>query len=306
VRLLRTDGVRLEVELALAPLRVAGRLTLQATLGTASAAPAQATVEPPPTALTGAERVLSEAIGEAVAQDGFLLVYQPIVSLAHAPGERYEVLLRMIDPSGAEIAARDFLSIAERSGLLPEIDRWVVRRAIAVLADRERRGVQTSFFVNLSGASVEDPGLLDWLGARLAEADLPGERLIFELPEPLVLSRPDRVKPFAAGLRQHGCGFAVSHLKSGARSSMLLRHLPLDYLKIDGSLTRGLARSPEKQDRVRAIVELARSLDIATVAELIEDAGSLPVLWHCGVTYIQGNFLQAPYRDLAYDFEGAE
>ena len=134
-------------------------------------------------------------IKDALSNDGYILFYQPVISLQGAEGEFYEVLLRMKGPKG-EILPAFFMPIAEQHGLLPQLDRWVIGTAIKAIAEREQGGRKTSFFIKLSPQSLEDPGLLPWIALQLKNARQRGDALIFEMPESKVVTnlKPARVR----------------------------------------------------------------------------------------------------------------
>lgn len=240
-------------------------------------------------------------IKDALANDGFTLYYQPIISLQGAEGEFYEILLRMKGPKG-EIMPGFFLPIAEKNGLMPSIDRWVIAHAMRALAEREQAGRKTTFFIKLTPQSLDDQGLLPWLAQQLKNARLRGDALVFEMPESKVVTSLKPARAFLKGLEQLHCGFALEQFGSGLNSFQLLKHIPAHYLKVDRSFMAELPKHKENQERIKAICEQARNAGKLTVAEFVEDAGSMSILFTCGVNFVQGNFLQEPEQVMAYDF----
>ncbi len=235
--------------------------------------------------------------------EGLRLVFQPIVSLHGDAGEKYEALLRMVDEDkGGLVPPAQFLPSARRAGLMGRVDRWVVARAIDIAADRRRQGHETVLFVKLSGDTVADPEFLPWLAERLKRARVQGDSLVFEVAESEAVTRLKETKQLAKGLKELHCGFTLDHFGSGLNSFHLLKHLPADYLKIDGSFIHNLAGSQENQQVVKSIADMAQSMGRLTIAEYVEDANSLAILWQCGVNYIQGHFLQEPDEHLSFDF----
>lgn len=241
-------------------------------------------------------------IKEALEKNQFRLVYQPIMALHGEQGEYYEVLLRMVDERGTDVMPGQFLPAAEQTGQIVDIDRWVIRRAIVVLTEHRRAGRDLRFFVKLSGQSLADPSLLGWIQEHLSKARLSERNLIFEVAEVVAATHLTSAKTFLQGIKNLHCRVALNRFGASANSFPLLRHLPADYLKIDGSLISDLAHNPENQAAVKTITEKARELGKQTVAEFVESADSLTVLWSCGVHYIQGNFLQVPDGTLDFDF----
>lgn len=241
-------------------------------------------------------------IRAALGHDRFRLVYQPIVSLHGDANEMYEVLLRMLAEDGGEMVPGEFLGPTEQAGLMGDVDRWVMEHAIDVLAQRMQSGVRTRFFVKLSASSIVDPGLAEWLSEALKARRLPGDALVLEVSESVAVTHLKQAKALIKRTRELHCGLAIEHFGSGLNPFNLVKHLPADYLKIDGAFMRELAESQESQDTVKSLTDMAHSMGKLTIAERVEDAGTLAVLWQCGVNYIQGYFLQEPDVSLSYDF----
>ena len=247
-------------------------------------------------AAEGARHALA-MIDHALANDGFVLYYQPIISLHGAEGDFYEILLRMSGPNG-EIPPNQFLPIAERHGKLPAIDRWVIANAIRAIADRERAGHRTTFFVKLTPQSLDDQTLLPWIAQQLKASRQRGDSLVFEMPESKVVTSLKPARAFAKGLEQIHCGFALEQFGSGLNSFQLLKHIPAHYLKIDRNFMADLPKHKENQDKIKDICEQAHHAGKLTVAEFVEDAASMSILFNCGVNFVQGNFLQEPEKTL--------
>jgi len=238
-------------------------------------------------------------IDEALANDGFVLYYQPIVSLHGAEGEFYEVLLRMKGAKG-EILPGHFLPIAEQNGKLPAIDRWVIGAAIRSIAERERAGHKTTFFIKLTPQSLEDQTLLAWIAQQLKNARQRGDSLVFEMPESKVVTSLKPARAFVKGLEQIHCGFALEQFGSGLNSFQLLKHIPAHYLKIDRNYMAELPKHKENQEKIKEICDQAHHAGKLTVAEFVEDAASMSILFSCGVNFVQGNFLQEPEKVMAH------
>ena len=241
------------------------------------------------------------SIKNALTKDGFNMMYQPIVSLQGESGEFYEVLLRMNGPNG-EVQPGVFFPVAEKLGLLAHIDRWVIAKIIRTVAERQASGINSTFFIKICPQTIEDGSILPWLAQQLKVARVAGDRLVFEMPESKVVTYLKQVAFFQAGLAQLRCGFALEQFGPGINSFRLLKHVNADYLKIDRSFMAELAKNKENQEKVRSIASEARNAGKITVAEFVEDAGSMSILFSCGVNFVQGNFLQEPQRVMAYDF----
>ncbi|WP_049793213.1 putative bifunctional diguanylate cyclase/phosphodiesterase [Conexibacter woesei] len=242
----------------------------------------------------------SQRMRDALEHDGFVLFQQPVVDLRTGLPKCHELLLRMRGDDGELIPPAAFLPIAERSGLIAEIDRWVTRRAIATIAAQEAAGRPLRLAVNLSGASVSDPGLLEIIEGDLAAMAPPPGSLVFEVTETAAIVNLDRARAFAATLAELGCELALDDFGAGFGSFYYLKRLPFDYLKIDGDFIRQLTSSHEDQLVVRAIVEIARGLGKRTVAEFVGDEATLELLRELRVDDGQGFHLgrPAPLEDL--------
>lgn len=240
-----------------------------------------------------------ERIDAALANNGFVLYYQPVIDLHGGDGEFYEALLRLSGPSG-EVMPTFFLPVAERHGRLPAIDRWVIARAIAVLAERKGQPTVTTLFVKLSADSLQDEQLGSWIGEQLQAHKLDGGALVFEMPESKVVTSLKPARDFVEQLKQHGCAFALEQFGSGLNSFQLLKHIDADYLKIDRSFTRDLPKHEDNQLKVRELCAQADKAGKLTIAEWAEDAASMSILFSAGVHFVQGNFLREPEKVMAY------
>ena len=239
-------------------------------------------------------------VKDALANNGFVLFYQPIISLHGAEGEFYEILLRLQGPKG-EITPNFFMPIAEQNGLMPSIDRWVISSAIKALAEREKSGHKTTFFVKLTPQSLDDQTLLPWISQQLKNSRLRGDALVFEMPESKVVTSLKPARAFVTGLKQLHCGFALEQFGSGLNSFQLLKHVDANYLKIDRSFMAELPKHKENQEKVKDLCDQAHHAGKLTVAEFVEDAASMSILFSCGVNFVQGNFLQEPEKIMTYE-----
>jgi diguanylate cyclase (GGDEF)-like protein len=231
---------------------------------------------------------LAERIVAALREDRFVLYAQPLRCLADGLVGGYELLLRMVGEDGEIIMPSEIIPTAERLGVIRDIDRWVARRSIALLAEARDNGVDTTFSINLSGCAFSDPDLLDIISGELARTCVDPWRLVIEITETTAIADIERARRFVAALRDLGCKFSLDDFGSGASSFYYLKHLAVDYLKLDGSLVKGLdALSPDAHF-VRAIVEMCKGLSISTVAEYVESEDLLAAVGAHGVDYAQG------------------
>ncbi len=239
----------------------------------------------------------------ALDNDGFVLHYQPIINLQGDTAPVYETLLRLDGGEGELITPGSFLQIAEEAGMLAEIDQHVVGRTIAALGQRLRQGSPTTLLVKISQASLADDTLPRFIGAQLAEQQVPGEYLVLQLPESKVFTHLKATQEFAAAIGAFDCRFALEQFGVGLDSFQLLTHLQPHLLKLDRSFTEDLPQNSENQERVRAIAKRARQIGIRTIAEFVQDAASMSILFSADIDYVQGNFLAAAAPQMGYDFE---
>ena len=225
--------------------------------------------------------------------DSLLLYFQQTISLQDAEGDFAEILLRMNGPQG-EVMPTTFMPIAERHGLHPAIDRYVIRHAIHALQVREAQAQQTTFFIKLTTASLQDPTLLPWLADNLKKAALKHGHIVLEMTESKVMTLLRPAQEFLRGWKELGGSFALEQFGSGLNSFQLLNHIDAKYLKIDRSYMADLPQHEENQKKIAEICSRARELNRQTITEWVEDANSTSLLFACGVDFVQGNFLQAP------------
>ncbi|HSS04439.1 MAG TPA: EAL domain-containing protein [Solirubrobacterales bacterium] len=233
-------------------------------------------------------------IRDAITDDRLSLHTQPIRSLASGGIERYELLLRMRSEEGELLPAASFIEAAERSGMVQELDRWVVARALELLAEREREGAPLSLHVNLSGASVTDISVLEFIERRLDEGGVDPTSCTFEITETANVHDYEAAGGFADRLTEFGCQVAIDDYGAGFGPFHYLKTIPFDLIKIDGSFVRDMPRSDADQLTVQAIVQIARGLGKTTIAEFVQDDQTTEMLREFGVDMAQGFHLGRP------------
>jgi EAL domain-containing protein (putative c-di-GMP-specific phosphodiesterase class I) len=238
--------------------------------------------------------VVTDPIRRALTENKFLLYLQPIVDLRDQRVAHYELLLRMTGAGGTVIPPGAFLEDAERANWMREIDHWVVREAIRLMARARTHGQNLTLEVNLSGQAFSDPGFLPLLRQELAAAGSDPAALMLEVTEAATLGDIHQVREFILALKSLGCRFAIDDFGKSFFTLYHLKHLPVDFVKIDGTLVSDLTRDLFDRHLVRAIVEVASTLHISTVAEGVSDQETVRVLQECGVTYGQGYYLGEP------------
>ncbi|MEL7536038.1 MAG: EAL domain-containing protein [Pseudomonadota bacterium] len=242
------------------------------------------------------EIVWLKSIQNALASDGFELVTQSILSLGTVErGPALEVLLRLRDGDGPTSVPRDFMVSAERYQLMPEIDRWVVRTTLTALGTHQLRLPENrSVSINLSGQTLGDEAFLEFVVDCLDSTGISPTRLCFEVTETALIANLATAQRFIEVLHGMGAEFALDDFGSGLGAFSKLKHLPVDYLKIDGSFTRGLAVDAVNQEMVAAMVKLAETLSFRTVAEEVEDQSDFDAVRAMGVDFVQGYVIERP------------
>jgi EAL domain-containing protein (putative c-di-GMP-specific phosphodiesterase class I) len=236
----------------------------------------------------------NDQLSQALADDRFILHYQPIVDIKNGQISHYEVLLRLRYKDGSVVGPAHFIDTAERSGIIGAIDRMVISKAIRFLAELKGRGQAVSFAINLSGHAFTDPQLLSHLRLELERSRIEASRIIFEITETAAVSDFAMANSLMLAIKELGCRFALDDFGIGFSSFYYLKHLPVDYLKIDGSFIRHLADSLEDQIIVQAISQIAAGFGKQIVAEFVETEATLELLRHYNVDYAQGFLISQP------------
>ena len=239
-----------------------------------------------------------QRLQNAIKENRFELMAQPIVSTGDATlhGPALEVLLRLQDDEvQGGIGPTEFLRAAERYRLMADVDRWVVQTAFTALG---RGGIRLppgrSLAINLSGQTLGDPSFLEFVVDCLDRTGVTPEQICFEVTESAVTTNMEHARRFIGVLHGMGCRFALDDFGRGLSSFGNLKHLALDYLKIDGSFIRNLATDSVNQAMVAAMVKLARTLNFKVVAEQVEDDSALEAARRMGVDFLQGFQLGRP------------
>lgn len=241
-----------------------------------------------------ARRSWAEKIERALAHEDFEVYAQPIVDPKTKEVLRHELLVRMKGDEGETIPPAAFLETAEDLGLIRQIDRWMIHQAVGLIAQLRALGRVQPLDVNLSATAFTDEGLLDHIEAELESARVDPALLGLEISETAAVGDMGKAVAFIGRLKRIGCRFALDNFGSGFSSFSYLKHMPVDVLKIDGSLIQNLPRNPRDQHLVKAIVELAKGMGVKTGAEYVEEAETLELLKSYGVDYAQGYHLGRP------------
>ena len=251
------------------------------------------------TAMEEVDELWIPRIKQALIDDRFRLAQQPVAGLAGEDPGFADILVRMIDEQGDEVLPGEFLAAAERNQLIKNIDRWVIGAALSWCSTNDIKKA----FVRLSGASVIDETLFDWIVTQLECNGLDADRIVFQVAEKTAAQQLKPVRGIADKLRSFGFGFAIEHFGIGPRPAQILSHVSMDFVKIDGSLMQGLARDVHLQASVGDLVKQAKDSGIQTIAERVEDANTMATLWQLGIEFIQGYQVQEPEVVLSEESE---
>ncbi len=252
------------------------------------------------------ERVFwNEKVKEALATDSLQIAFQPIQCVVSKDISHFEALLRVTDEQGEVLPTHKFIHSAEQSGLIQEIDLRIVEKVLAYKQRLERKKINVSFAINLSGASFKNPNLPEKIAEKLKCFQVDPSQIVFEITETSAvedtLSTADKMRQIKA----LGCKFALDDFGVGFSSLYHIKQLPLDLVKIDGSFVRNLPEIQEDQVLVKAVVEVAKVFGLKTVAEFVENENIFHMLKALGVDYAQGYYISKPqsYESLWPDVE---
>ncbi|HRQ63867.1 MAG TPA: EAL domain-containing protein [Xanthomonadaceae bacterium] len=251
------------------------------------------------------QRALAAAIGTALREDGFELLFQPILPVQGESEQQYQVLLRLRDASGKLRPASELVPVAERHGSIVEVDRWVLSRVLRTLDDRRREGAPVTMFVSLSVQSLGHPEMANWIEKTLDARRLGGEHLVIEFKPTQVQDRLREVTDFCAALHKRGVRFCLSSFEPTTSANQLLDRLPVHWVKVSPRYVGNHPEAASLRGELAAIVEGCHRRGQQVIAPHIEDASGAAAIWMAGVDYIQGNFVQGAGHRLEFDFQAA-
>jgi len=234
-------------------------------------------------------------INQAIEDNRFCLYAQSIVPLDGSTDKHYEFLIRMKDEKGEIIAPGAFLPAAEHYDLISKLDRWVIGETFSLLAANPVFLEQINFCsINLSGQSLTDPEILEFIITRLNETGKQGEKICFEITETAAISNLNMAMKFISTLKGLRCRFALDDFGSGLSSFAYLKNLPVDYLKIDGMFVKNIVNDPIDHAMVKSINEIGQVMGMKTIAEFVENNEIREKLRAIGVDYAQGYAIGKP------------
>jgi len=235
-----------------------------------------------------------QRLRDALERDELSLFFQPIMALRGAePRHMAEILVRLNEEEHLQLPPGEFLPVFEHYGMMPELDRWVVRQSVAALIEGRTAGFRR-LSINLSTQTLQDNGFHQFVARQLKRSGLPAESLCFEIVENDVLVRLDVAARVATELRRIGCRIAIDGFGYRARSFEPLKTMRVQYLKVDGRITRNLVRGDAALRKVQAIVRVCDAIGCGVIAECVEEAQTLERLRALGVGYAQGFGIARP------------
>lgn len=246
-----------------------------------------------------ADMNIVETIHDAIERNGFRLFRQRIAGLdeASAKVRHFELLLRMIDRDGKIVPPMVFIPAAERHNMMQAIDRWVLANALPAIR-RECEATPDGlpvFDINLSAESINDSRFPAFVREQIALHKVPAAAICFEITETLAVANLTKAAELIRELKELGLRFALDDFGAGMCSFAYLKHLPVDYVKIDGAFVRDMFAEPMNIEVVSAINNIAHSLGMKTIAEFVETEGALNRLREMGVDYAQGHAVGRPF-----------
>jgi EAL domain-containing protein (putative c-di-GMP-specific phosphodiesterase class I) len=236
------------------------------------------------------DKIWVRHIKSALMENRFRLVQQPIASLLGEDKGMFDVLVRMLDEQGNEVLPAEFIAAAERNDLMKNIDRWVIGASMSFAANRKA----SCIFVRVSKDTILDKSLIGWLATQLKSLKIESKRLCIQVTEEVATQYVRQTNELAESLRKLGFRFALEHFGTGRDPLKLLAGVGMNFIKIDGSLMQGLSTNQLQQQRVKGLVEAAKRKGVETIAERVEDANTMAVLWQLGIEFIQGYFVNTP------------
>jgi len=241
------------------------------------------------------DEIWVQQIKTALMENRFRLAHLPVASLSGEQLSMFDTVLRMIDAQGDEVSAAEFMPAAFRNRLMRAIDRWVIGASLAFCTKTPLDCV----FIKLSAESIIDKTLIEWLSKAAASSGVTAKQLCFQVSEENATQYLTQTQALAEQLRKLGHLFAIENFGVGRDSGRILAQTPMDFLKIDGSLMQTIATDAVLQERVRVYVHAASNRKIPVIAERVEDANTMAVLFQLGVAYMQGHYVHEPEVVLA-------
>lgn len=255
---------------------------------------------PPAPTHESEQEALLAAINDAVRHDRFQLLFQPIATLNGGAEEQFQALLRLRGDRGRLYTAAEIVPVAEESGLIEAVDRWVLQRCLALLQERDRIDRPIRLFISQSIAAFDDADRISWLLPQVQSRQIAPDRVVIELRAADVQSYLHRAIEFCTAARHAGLRIGLSGFEASTANYQMLQHLAVDYLKLSAKYVGNQSHAHQRE--LKQLIEFAHSRAIYVIAPLVEQAQVAAELWTVGVDFIQGDFVQQATQDLDFDF----
>lgn len=249
-----------------------------------------------------AQDELRELVKSAFDKGRLKLLFQPIISLHGDEDEQFEVLLRLIDDDNNELSPRKFIDIIHEEDLSIKLDRWIILQSIKLLAAHRSEGNQTRLFINITHKTIGDETFLPWINVALKAARLPIDAVILQFHEADAITYMKQASIFTKGLKELHCKASINHFGCAENPFNTLKHLFVDYVKLDDSFAKNVDSSKEKSQELVNTVKSLQAKGVLTAIAGVESPMVLSTLWEAGVNYIQGYYLSEPLETMDYDF----
>jgi EAL domain-containing protein (putative c-di-GMP-specific phosphodiesterase class I)/PleD family two-component response regulator len=260
--------------------------------------------EPPRVAEAMQEAALLLQVREALDHDSLVMLYQPVVAVAGSDVSQYQALLRLRDSNGKMHSAAEIIPMAERSSLIVDIDRWVMKQSLALIREHLLENQLLRLYVAQSPLTLAAPDQAEWLRKEIAEAGVPGEALVVELRLDDAVVHASTVRSFCETMVAHSVQFCLSQFEAGSQAEELVYQLPLSYVKLARKYTAG-AQTQELRDELKTLIGRAHRRGLLVIGHGVEDAQAAATLWMSGIDFIQGNLVQQADEDMNFDFNQA-
>ncbi len=238
-----------------------------------------------------ASKAWIDRITDGLENDKFVIHYQPIVNIDGDEKEYYEVLIRLKAEENQLIFPQQFIPVATKYGFITEIDHWVVKKALQAIKNSDHN---VMLFVKLSHQTLTNPAFPNWLAKQFKASGVTGDKIAFEVRESELVTYATQMKPIIKSIKATHCKIVVEKFGSGLNSFSILKHFPVDLLKVDSSFMEDLGNNKENQEKVKSIVDKAHNQGKQVICEFIEDASTMSIMWKMAVNFVQGNFIAEP------------
>ncbi len=242
-----------------------------------------------------ASKAWIDRITDGLESDKFILHYQPIVNIDGDEKEHYEVLIRLKAEDDQLIYPQQFIPVATKYGFITEIDHWVITKALESIKSAQSN---IMLFIKLSHQTLTDASFPNWLADTLKRSGVAGDKLAFEVRESELVTYATKMKPIIKSIKATHCKVVVEKFGSGLNSFSILKHFPVDILKIDSSFMQDLGNNEENQEKVKTIVDKAHNQGKQVICEYIEDASTMSIMWKMAVNFVQGSFIAEPSENM--------